>query len=98
MQCHAGGDYRGDQQAQAHHGRAVNGPMPPQAPPHPRLEGAPHGAEKVSQVIGAGQPARPKQIDIAVVQHHRKQRREREAPDTHGHGQGHHAGQRDLPG
>ena len=47
---------------------------------------------QVAEVVRARQPARRMQVDDAVVQHHRQDRREREAADAH------RDGERDQPG
>ena len=61
----------------------------------PRARGCERAAERADQVahvVGAGEPARAVQVDDAVVQHHRQDRREREAADAH------RDGERDQPG
>ncbi len=61
-----------------------------QARPDQRHEGAQERAGEVAEVVRARQPARAVQVDDAVVQHHRQQRRESEAADSHRDGERHH--------
>ena len=60
--------------------------------PDPRLQRAQHRAAQVAEVVRARQPARAAEVDDAVVQHHRQDRREGEAADAHRHAERDQAG------
>ena len=94
-QGHAQGEQHGGDQAGAHRSGVRQRHLAAPAPPQCWLQGAGCGTDPVAQVVGSGQPAGAAQVDHAVVQHHRQQRRERKAADAHRHGQRQQAGQRD---
>ena len=85
VHCHAQRQKRRDDQPAAHELGSVDRARPPQAPPDPGLEGACHGADEVSQVIGARQQACASEIHRMLRQHQGQKRREREAADAHCH-------------
>ena len=81
-QRHSQGEDAGADEADAHQHRRIDR-WPAQARPHERLQRAQHCAGEIADVVRAREPARAVEIDDAVVQHHRQDRREREAADPH---------------
>ena len=86
----------GGGEAAAHECGAVGRAVHADPSAQPRVEGAEQRAEQVAEVVRARQPARARQVDDAVVQHHLQDRREGEAADAHRDGEGGEAGEGDA--
>ena len=85
-------------QGRAHQPGPVGGMRDAQPAPQPRLEGAQQGADEVAEIVGAGQPARARQVHRVLGQHHGQQGGEGEAADAHRDGECDGASERDAPG
>ncbi len=94
-QRHRQRQQRGADEAGANQQRRIDRGQSRPALPDPRLQGAAERADQVADVVRARQPAGLMQIDDAVVQHHRQDRREREPADAHRHGERDQAGDGD---
>jgi hypothetical protein len=95
-QRHGQGEQGGGDEAATDDRRPVGGLAQAEGASQPGVEGAEQRADQIAEVVRARQPARVLQVDDAVVQHHRHDRREGEAADAHRHGEGGEAGEGDA--